>query len=157
MDYKKIFKTPASRKMVLDVLKFIPDSIMLSIQYRIKLGRKLNKKNPRRFTEKIQLYKMNYRNPIIHQCVDKYLVRKYVKDKGLEDILIPLVAHCNSIHTIPWDKLPNKFVIKTTHGGGGLNVVVCNNKETLDIKEINEKLNFKSKPVATNSLGREWA
>lgn len=157
MDYKKILKTGKSRAAVLNALRFIPDSIMLPLQYKIKLGRKLNLKNPQRFTEKLQWYKIHYRNPVMHQCVDKYLVRDYVKEKGLENILVPLIAHYKSIDEVRWDKLPNRFVMKTTHGGGGLNVLVCNDKSQLDISEVVQKLSFENKPVRKNTLGREWA
>lgn len=157
MDYKKILKTSAARKKVLDFMKFIPDFIMLPFQYKIKLGRKLDLKNPQRFTEKLQWYKMNYRNPIMHQCVDKYLAREYVKSKGFEDILIPLIGHYKSVDEIVWEDLPNEFVMKTTHGGGGLNVLVCYDKQLLDESDIKRKFKFSSKPVASNTLGREWA
>lgn len=157
MNYKKILKTPAARKKMLELLRFIPDEIMIPIQYRIKLGRKLNVLNPERFTEKIQWYKIHYRNPVMHQCVDKFLVREYIKNKGLEEILVPLIGYYNSFMEIPWDNLPDKFVMKTTHGGGGLNVLVCNNKKEIDIEEVSKKFKFKNKPVASNTLGREWA
>lgn len=157
MDYKKIFKTPKTRRMILDLMRFVPDTIMLPLQYKIKLGRPLNLKEPKRFTEKIQWYKINYRNPVMHQCVDKYLVRDYVKSKGLDEILIPLFGYYKSINEVKWDLLPNEFVLKTTHGGGGLNVLVCNDKFNLDYKEVKEKFYFKDKNVKTNSLGREWA
>ena len=157
MDYKKILKTGKSRAAVLNALRFIPDSVMLPLQYKMKLGRKLNLKNPQRFTEKLQWYKMQYRNPVMHQCVDKYLVRDYVKNKGLEEILIPLIGHYHSIDEVQWDKLPDRFVMKTTHGGGGLNVLVCNDKKEIDFNEVKRKLSFENKPVKTNTLGREWA
>ncbi len=157
MNYKKIIKNPRTRRFILNIFKFIPDRIMLSIQYRIKLDRKLNLKNPKRFTEKIQWYKINYRNPIMHQCVDKYRVRDFVKRRGLEDILIPLIRKYNSTDEINWDELPDSFVIKTTHGGGGLNVIVCKNKKELEKKEIMERLQAGNTPVRINSGGREWA
>ncbi len=157
IDYKLLFKTKKSRATVLNALRFLPDSIMLPIQYRIKHGRKLNLKNPVRFTEKLQWYKIHYRNPVMHQCADKYLVREYIKSKGLESILVPLIARFNSLNDVIWDELPNQFVIKTTHGGGGLNVVVCHDKEKLSMTEIKEKLAFQPHPVKSNTMGREWA
>lgn len=157
MDYKKLFKTKKSRAAVLNALRFVPDSVMLPVQYRIKLGRKLNLNPPKRFTEKLQWYKMHYRNPVMHQCADKFLVRDYVKEKGLESILVPLIAKFNTLEEVKWDELPDQFVIKTTHGGGGLNVVVCSDKSKLPMDELKEKLAFKSHPVKTNTLGREWA
>ncbi|MBR4370162.1 MAG: hypothetical protein IKS92_03895, partial [Victivallales bacterium] len=60
---------------------------MIRLQYRIKLNRTLNLGNPVRFTEKLQWYKLHYRNPVMHQCVDKYEVREYVESKGLGDTL----------------------------------------------------------------------
>ena len=157
MNYKKIFRSTQSRIIVLNMLRFLPDSVMLPIQYRIKLGRKLNIESPTRFTEKLQWYKIYYRTPIMHQCVDKYLVRDYVKSKGLGGILVPLIGHYSTLEEVAWDKLPNQFVIKTTHGGGGLNVIVCNNKEDLNEKELKEKLSFDPNPVRNNTGGREWA
>ena len=155
--YKKIFKNPATRKFILNCLRFVPDSLMLKMQYRIKLHRSLNLKNPKRFTEKIQWYKINYRNPIMHQCVDKFNVREFLKNKGLENILIPLIGKYESIQDVNFDKLPDSFVIKTTHGGGGLNVVICQDKSKLKIEEIKEKLYFQPNKTKKMSMGREWA
>ena len=92
----------------------------------------------------------------MHQCVDKFLVRQYVKDKGLEEILIPLIGHYNTIDDIDVEALPACFVMKTTHGGGGLNVVVCDNKAAVNWCEVKQKLSFKRKPVKLTG-GREWA
>ena len=87
MDYKRIIKSQPLRFAILRFLSFVPDAIMLTFQYRIKFGRWPNLKHPKRFTEKLQLYKMKYRNPVMHQCVDKYEVRKYIEGKGLGTIL----------------------------------------------------------------------
>ena len=129
MDYKKIFRTSKIRNTVLNALSFVPDSIMLPTQYKLKHGRKLNLKNPQRFTEKIQWYKINYRNPVMHQCVDKYLVRRYVENKGFGNILVPLIGRYGSLDEVKWGDLPSQFVIKTSHGGGGLNVIVYSTTE----------------------------
>lgn len=157
IDYKKVIKNRKTRTAILNLLRFLPDSIMLSLQYRIKLGRKLNLNDPKRFSEKIQWYKMHYRNPTMHQCVDKFLVREYVKNKGLESLLVPLIGKYDNLEQIDWCSLPKSFVIKTTHGGGGLNVVVCKDKDNLSMNEVFEKLSYSPYPVKTNTLGREWA
>lgn len=156
-EYKNVIKSPKTRKIILDMLCFLPDKIMLKIQYRIKLRRKLDLKNPQRFTEKIQWYKSNYRNPLMRKCVDKYTVRKYVERKGLENILVPLIKKYDSIAAINWDELPDKFVMKTTNGGGGLNVIVCNDKSKMDIEEVRKKLESSDPVFKKNSGGREWA
>ena len=46
MNYKKILKSRSLRLKVLKLFDFLPDSVMLKIQYYIKFGRKLNLKNP---------------------------------------------------------------------------------------------------------------
>lgn len=155
MDYKKIIKTPKAREIILNILRFVPNSVMLKLQYKIKTGRKLNLRQPVRYTEKLQWYKLYYKNPIMHQCVDKYQVRKYVESKGLGSILVELVAYYDDVKHVKWDELPKQFVMKTTNGGGGLNVVVCKDKENLNIDELKEKL--KCKTFKSRSGGREWA
>lgn len=155
--YKKIIKSAKSRTMILNMLSFIPDKTMLKLQYKVKLGRKLNLENPSRFTEKLQLYKINYKNPLMQKCVDKYLVRSYVKQCGLEDTLVKLIGKYDSVKDIDWGEVPNEFVIKTTHGGGGLNVIVCGDKKKLDFSEVTKKLESGNKTFKTRSGGREWA
>lgn len=158
MNYKKIFRTRRSRNAVLKMLRFVPDKLMLSIQYRIKTGRKLNLKNPKRFTEKLQWYKLNYRNPVMHQCVDKYSVRDYVSKCGLESILNKCYGVYDSLESINFDELPDRFVIKKTNGGGGLSVLICRNKEDFDLQDAKEKIKeWLSTPVAKTTGGREWA
>lgn len=151
-EYKNI-KSTEVRNKILNLLWFVPDSVMLKLQYRIKLKRKLNLKNPKRYTEKIQWYKMYYRNPLMHKCVDKYLVRDYVKEKGLENILVKLYGKYDSIHDVDFDKLPQRFVMKTTHGGGGLNAIVCNDKNKLDFNAISTKLGSGDKSFRARSGG----
>ena len=151
-EYKKIIRSPKVRKRILDILRFVPDESMLKLQYRIKLGRKLNLKNPERFTEKLQWYKLYYHNPLMKQCVDKYEVRKFVADKGLQDILVPLVKKYSDIDDIKADELPDEFVMKTTNGGGGLNVVVCNDKSKLDLANIKSKMDSSDKVFIKSTI-----
>lgn len=139
MDYKKIVKNKSLRIKILRFLSFVPDKLMLKIQYKIKTGRKLNLKNPQRFTEKLQWYKLYYKNPLMVQCVDKYDVREYVKSKGLGDILIPCYGVYDSPDEIEWDKLPNQFVMKDTLGGGGISVVIVEDKKTANLDELKQK------------------
>lgn len=79
MNYKNIFTSRELRFAILKNLYWIPDNIMLRLQYRLKMGFWPDFKHPKRFTEKLQIYKMRYRNPLMPICVDKYKVREYVK------------------------------------------------------------------------------
>lgn len=156
MNYKKIIKSQKLRFFILRALNWVPDKIMLSLQYRIKLNRKCNLKNPKRWTEKLQLYKMYYRNPVMSTCVDKYEVRSYIKSKGLEDILVKLYGVWDRASDINFDKLPNSFVLKTSNGGGGEDVVLIKDKSTVDVTEKSRFLDERLLNKNTNA-GREWA
>ena len=138
--YKNIIKSRSLRMKIISMLRWLPDKPMLKLQYRIKLKRKLNLKSPERFTEKIQWYKIHYRNPIMHTCVDKYDVRDFVKEKGLEDILVELYGVYESVDEIDFENLPESFILKSTDGGGGVNVVLCNNKADFDIENAKNTL-----------------
>lgn len=155
MNYKKIFKSQKTRFRILRLLNFIPDKTMIKLQYRIKTGRKLNLKNPKRFTEKIQWYKLNYRKSLMNQCSDKYEVRKYVESKGLSYILNELYGVYDSVEEIDFDKLPDKFVLKTNNSSH--TNIFCENKNELNISETKMKLEEFLNKKKKISGGREWA
>ena len=156
MDYRKVIKSQNTRFKILKLLKWVPDSIMLRVQYRIQMGFWPDFKHPKRFSEKLQLYKMKYRNPVMFQCVDKYDVREYVKSKGLEYILNDCYGVFDRAEDIDIEKLPQQFVAKTTDGTGGFNIKIVRDKSTLDVKEFRKELNswLGKKDI---DAGREWA
>ena len=156
MDYKKIIKSRAVRIRIMQALSFVPDKTMLGIQYRIKMGRKLDLKNPKRYTEKLQWYKLYYREPLMAQCVDKYEVRKYVEQCGLGSILNECYGVYETPDEIDFDKLPDQFVLKDTLGGGGNGVIICRDKSTLDIPQTVKTMRNWVKPVSGKHPGREW-
>ena len=156
MDYKKILRSQKVRFLILKFLSFVPDSIMLKLQYRIKMGFKLNLANPQRFTEKLQWYKIHYRNKLMGICVDKYEVRKYVESKGLDNTLNKLYCVCSDPDEIDFAALPDRFVIKTTDGGGGENIFICRDKSSLDVPQLKKTL-LSWKDKKNVNPGREWA
>lgn len=157
MNYKKWVRSRKVRIWILSMLSWVPDRIMIPLQYRIHTGRKLHLKNPTRFTEKLQLYKLRYRNPLMLRCTDKYEVRKVVEEMGLSDILIPLIGVYNTPTEIDFDSLPSEFVAKTTDGGGGNQVLICHDKSKLNRSEFVNTLNKWMSAPKGNSVGREWA
>ena len=156
MNYKNFIPSQNVRFWILKCLSFIPDKLMLKIQYRIKNGNSLNIDCPKRFTEWLQWYKINYRNPVMHECVDKYEVRKYVERKGLGHILNKVFGVYKNATEIDFQPLPTRFVAKTTDGGGGQNVIICKNKAEANFCEIRTKLNSWLNRKSVNA-GREWA
>ena len=111
---------------------FPNDKMYLSLLYRLKIGARLNWDHPQSYTAKLQWMKLYYYkdNPLVYQCADKYRVREYVKDCGLEHILNGLIASYKSPEEINWDVLPSRFVLKWNFGCGGN--VICFDKDKLD-------------------------
>lgn len=157
MDYKKIIKSREVRLAILKALSFVPDKLMLKMQYRIKMGRKLNLKNPQRYTEKLQWYKLYYRDPRMIQCVDKYEVRAYVESKGLGHILNECYGVYDRVEDIDFSSLPPQFVLKDTLGGGGNSVILVKDKSATDIDAVKEQLHkWVNEDHRVRSGGREW-
>lgn len=151
--YKKIIRSKKMRFRILSMLRFMPDKQMISLQYFIKHKRKLNLKDPKRYTEKLQWYKLYYRDPVMTECVDKYLVRNYVTRKGLAHILNDLYAVFQSPDEIVLEGLPQKFVLKSSNGSG--TNLLCKDKSTLalfDVQSLFRDYLAQSKA----SAGREW-
>lgn len=157
INYKKIIKSRRVRLAILRFFNFIPDKWMLKFQYRVKLGRKLNLKNPRRFTEKLQWYKLFYRNPLMPKCVDKADVRKYVADCGCSEYLNECYGVFDKVEDVDFDALPDKFVVKNTLGGGGNSVVIVEDKSKFDIPALKKQMeSWVNSNAHRKDAGREW-
>ena len=156
MDYKRILRKRSLRIKLLHLLDFMPDEWMLRLQYRIKTGRKLNLANPQRFTEKLQWYKLYYRDALMAKCVDKLSVRDYVADQGFADILVSLLGAYDNAEDIDWDILPQQFVLKDTLGGGGNSVIICNDKSQADLADYRRRAAVWLDSYGGRHPGREW-
>lgn len=130
---KNIILTP------FNILYKISPKLELSLLFRLKQGYKLNLKNPKTFNEKIQWIKLYDKNPLMPKCVDKYTVREYIEKIGCGNLLNELLWEGFDASDIPFKDLPEKFVIKVTHGST-FNII-CTNKDNLNIEEAKSKLN----------------
>lgn len=100
-----------------------------------------NLKNPKSFSEKIICRKFSKDSIHFSKFVDKYVVRDFVKEKLGDEYLIPLLKVKDYIHPSDFNDLPHRFVIKTSNGGGGENVLIVEDKESLDLYSICERFN----------------
>ena len=157
MDIKSIISSQKVRHFLMKSFFWLPDRWMLAVQYWLISRRWPNLKSPKRFTEKVQWYKMNYRNPLMLRCVDKYTVRKYVEEKmGGSEILNDLYQVCDTAEEIDFSSLPNRFVVKTTDGGNGDNVLIVKDKSSLAIPEAVRRIDsWRNKKYYV--VSREWA
>jgi TupA-like ATPgrasp len=91
-------------------------------------------RDPQTFSEKIAHRKIFDRRPLLTQCADKYAVRKFVASRLGPDVLTKLYCATKNPSEIPFAELPDKFVIKPTHGSGWVRIVT--DKSQMDIAEI---------------------
>lgn len=74
--------------------------------------------NPRSLSEKLQWIKLHCDLSVFGPYVDKYRVRDFVSKKAGERYLIPLLGVYQQFDEIDFNVLPDKFVIKASHGCG---------------------------------------
>ncbi|MEQ6890033.1 ATP-grasp fold amidoligase family protein [Halomonas sp. CS7] len=142
---------------ILRFLFWVPDSLMVSAQYFVRHHRILRLKNPVLYTEKLQCYKLYYRDPVIKKCTDKYNVREFVESRGYGHLLNEVYAAYEHAEEIDVNKLPNIFVMKSTTGGGGRNIIFVDRiKKKVSSVELRKVVSPLFK-INKKSAGREWA
>ena len=100
------------------------------LHFLVNTGRPANLHSPQSFREKISWLKL-YRyagDSLAIQCADKLAVRAYVREKGFGSLLNELIGVYRTPEEIPWDELPDAFVLKWNFGSG-YNCVVRSKKE----------------------------
>lgn len=157
LSIKEYVKHPAllGEGMLVHFGQWLPDSTYLKLMFRLKMGSRLNLKNPRTFSEKLQWLKLYNRRSQYTTMVDKYAVKEYVAGIIGEEYIIPTIGVWDKPEDIDWETLPNQFVLKTTHGGGSTGVVICKDKDSFDKQKAIDKLN-ESLKMDIYHLFREW-
>ncbi|WP_300902903.1 ATP-grasp fold amidoligase family protein [uncultured Clostridium sp.] len=153
---KKFVKNPYKVVVYLgnkNLLNWLSDERYIKMIYKARTGKTLNLKNPSTYNEKLQWLKLYNRNSIYTQMVDKYEVRNYIKNSIGEKYLIPLIGQWDNFNDINFEELPMKFILKCNHDSGGL--VVCLDKNKLDLDKINKRINKSLKRNYYNH-SREW-
>lgn len=117
----------------------MPDKEYLERLFYAQFGKELNLENPVTFNEKMQWLKLYNRNPLHTKMVDKYSVRDYLKEKVGEEYIVPVLGAWENADDIDFNALPEQFVLKTTHGCGGM--YICRDRSKFDIKKAKKGLN----------------
>lgn len=156
---KKVQKVLTDKRQRNDALSrrgfynYLNDERFLRKRYKAVFGHEINLENPQTYSEKLQWLKLYNHNPLYNTLVDKAAVKDYVAEKIGEEHIIPTLGVWENFSEINFDKLPNQFVLKTTHDSGG--VVICKDKKTFDIKRARKKI---KKSLKRNYFlqNREW-
>jgi hypothetical protein len=76
------------------------------------------------FNEKLSKKMYFDKNPLLTLVADKLSVREYVENRIGSKYLSKLYFFDSTANEVPWDSLPNSFVIKVNHASGGI-ILVC--------------------------------
>lgn len=138
-----------------NVLSLLPDSLFLRLKYLKVMHRYLRLNHPVTFNEKLQWLKINNRDPLYTELVDKLSVKQVVSKIIGEEYIIKTLGVWEHPEEIEWDSLPSQFVLKTTNGGGNTGIIICHNKDTFDKGKAIEKLR-ESLNIDLYKRFREW-
>lgn len=129
------------RKLQVLAYNLTNPEFMSKIYFKIVLKEKLNLNNPQTFNEKLQWLKLYEwpNNKLAIKCSDKYLVREYIKEKGMEKYLNDLYGVWENANDIDFNKLPNQFALKCNHGSRYN--IICDDKSKLNIEQTTKQLN----------------
>jgi TupA-like ATPgrasp len=135
------------------VKKALPSWLLLIRKYRKAHGVFPNLVHPATFNEKT-LYRILFdRRLVLRRVADKAAVRSYVESRLGPQVLPKLYCLTTRPETIPFDQLPDRFVVKPTHGSGWVQIVT--DKSALDrgalIDTCNRWLN-----QSYYEITREW-
>ncbi len=97
--------------------------LVIDLDWPREFGHKIDWKNPRDINEKIQWLICYSDTNEWTRLADKYRVRDFVKERGLEHILTRLYGVWDNAQDISFDDLPDKFVLKCNHDSGSTLVV----------------------------------
>ena len=111
----------------------------MQLLYFLKHRRWLNLSNPETYNEKLNWLKLFYRDDLMPKCADKYAARDYIEHKGYGSLLPKLYWHGNNFDEIPFECLPNSFVVKSTSGSG--NNIIVRDKSKLNLTKTNKIIN----------------
>ena len=118
----------------------LPDRLYLSLLFYSKMGYWPSFDHPATFSEKIQWLKLYNRKEQYHNLVDKALVKDYVSGKIGQEHILRTYGVWDNPEDIEWEKLPDRFVLKLTAGGGGRSVCICRDKATFDREDAVRRL-----------------
>lgn len=101
-------------------------------------NRSMNWEHPYDLNEKIRWMQFNTNTDEWTQLSDKYAVRKYIQDKGYENILVKLYGKWDKADDIDFNSLPNSFILKTNHGSG--EIIAIKDKSKVNLEKIRHKM-----------------
>jgi len=135
-------------------MHFVADRDYLARLYRDKLGAWPDLEHPRGFNEKIMFKMLHDRRPVLTLFSDKLRVRDYVRQVAPALALPTLYWWSPRADSLPFEALPDQFVLKANHGSGW-NLIVANKAELQRSDLV--RLGRRWLKSDFTIVGREWA
>lgn len=110
--------TDAKRNAIAGLLRLLPDETSLQIQYLRAHHRFANLRDPRRFTEKLQVLKLRGGLDAYSDWVDKVRAKELVAAILGADWIIPTLWHGPALPPRTARTWPTPYLIKANHGSG---------------------------------------
>jgi hypothetical protein len=137
IEFIKRFYRRMRARFIATVYRISP-LLLAKLRFLEVYGRMPKLKSPQTFDEKLLWLMLFWRHSLKTQCGDKYTMRDYVKEHGLEHVLPELLGVYEHSSEIDFNALPQRFVLKCTHGCG-FNII-CKNKSESDLEDIKRRL-----------------
>lgn len=118
------------RRFLRGLSRILPDKAYVHLLYLKTHRQLLHLRRPLTFDEKLQWYKLYYRDARMTTLSDKYEVRNFLQAGGHGGLLNELYGVYDSPDEIDLAVLPGQFVVKATHGSG-MNII-CRDRKSLD-------------------------
>lgn len=150
---KKIYQNLNGIKV--NILKGVNDEIYAKIKYKENTGKVLDIENPKFFNEKLWWLKINYRHPLMTKCSDKVLVRDYLEELSLGNLLTEVYGVYDRPQDIPFNDMKGKYFIKCNHVSGINRIFDSENESNFDIREFEKTFN-KALKMNYYYQSREW-
>lgn len=119
--------------------------VIIDHRWKRDYGYSIDWNNPRDLNEKIQWLICYGDTSLWPILADKYLVRDYVKSKGLGHLLPELYGIWKNAKDIDFDALPDRFVLKCNHDSGSTHIIDRSKgfDKSLIIENLNKHLEKK--------------
>jgi hypothetical protein len=132
---------------------WIPDSWIDQFYFLRYHRRPANLHDPQTWNEKMLWLKQHHRPPIMHRFADKAACRAWIAETVGEQFCVPLLGSYASVDAVPWQLLPQRFVLKAGHGSGW--TIVCRDRQQFDAGRA-QRLLHRWLREDFSSYAREW-
>ena len=113
---------------------------LVKLRYLARFKRFPNLNNPKDLNEKILYLKLYTDVTEWTRLADKYRVREYVKECGLEKYLVDLLGVWYDVKDIDFEKMPKSFIFKANNGCGKGSNMIVEDKDKLDLVAVKKTL-----------------